>query len=126
MSGKNRSVMYRDGQLGRRDQRRILDLHLVMHLVPLFEPAQNRDRVLDRGLPHEDRLKPSLERRILLDVLSIFVERGRADAAQLAASQGRLEQVGRIHRTVSLAGADQEMQLVDEQDDPALGARSLP
>ena len=98
----------------------------MVDLVTLFEAAQDRDRVVDRRLADEDRLKPPLERRILLDVLAKFVERGRADAAQLAAGERRLEQIGGVHRPVGLAGADDEVQLVDEQDDPAFRLRSRP
>ena len=36
------------------------------------------------------------------------------------------EQVGGVHGAVALAGADHEMKLVDEQDDPALRLRSPP
>ncbi len=111
--------MYRDGQFGRRHQRRVFDLDLVVDLVSLFEPAQDRDRVVDRRLADEHGLKPPLERRIFLDVLAEFVEGGRADAAQLAARQGRLQQVGGVHRTFGLAGADDQVQLIDEEDDPA-------
>ena len=91
----------------------------MVHLVALFEAAEDRDRVVDRRLADEHRLKPPLERRVFLDVLAKLVERGRADAAQLAAGQCRLEQVGGVHRPFGLAGADDQMQLVDEQDDPA-------
>ncbi len=59
----------------------------MVHFVPLFQTAQNRDRVLDRRLADKHRLEPPLERRILLDVLSKFVERGRTDTPQLAAGQ---------------------------------------
>ena len=52
-----------------------------MLLVSLFEPAENRDRVLDARLIDEDRLKAPLERRVLLDVLAVLVERRRADRA---------------------------------------------
>ena len=113
--------MYRDGQLGGGHQRRVPDLDLVVDLVPLLEPAEDGDRVLDRRLADEDRLEPPLERRVLLDVLAELVERRGADAAQLAARQGRLEQVGGVHRALGLARADDQVQLVDEQDDPALG-----
>ena len=112
-------------QLGRGHQRRVLDLDLVVDLVPLFEAAEDRDRVFDRRLADEDRLEPPLECRVLLDVLAELVEGGGADAAQLAASQGRLEQVGRVHRPLGLAGADDQVQLVDEQDDPPLGLGDL-
>ena len=54
-------------------------------------------------------------------MLAIFVERGRADAVQLAARERRLEQVRRVHRAFGFAGADQRVHLVDEQDDVARG-----
>ena len=92
-----------------------------MDLVALLDAAEDGDRVLDRRLADEDRLEPPLEGGVLLDVLAVLVERGGADAAQLAAGQGRLEQVGGVHRPLGLARADDQVQLVDEQDDPALG-----
>ena len=54
-------------------------------------------------------------------MLFVFVEGGGADAVQLAARQRRLEQVGGVHGAVGLAGPDQGVHLVDEQDDAALG-----
>ena len=44
---------------------------------------------------------------------------------QLAARQRRLQHVGGVHRAFRLAGADQRMQLVDEQDDVAGGGGDL-
>ena len=49
-------------------------------------------------------------------MLFVFVERGGADAMQLAARQRRLEQVGSVHRAVGFAGADDGVHLVNEQD----------
>ena len=91
-----------------------------MQLVFLLQPAQDRDGVLDRRLRHEDRLEAPGERRVLLHVLAIFVERGGADAMELAAGERRLQQVRGVHGAVGLAGADQRMHLVDEQDDLAV------
>ena len=62
-------------------------------------------------------LEAALERGVLLDVLAVLVERGRAHAAELAAGQGGLEHVGRVHRALRRARADQRVQLVDEADD---------
>ena len=56
---------------------------------------------------------------VLLDVLAVLVERGRADGAQLAAREHRLEQVGGVDGTLGAAGADDRVQLVDEQHDVA-------
>ena len=112
-------------QRRRRDDRRVGDAHAVMLLVLVLQAAQDRDRVLDRRLGDEHRLEAPRQRRVLLDVLLVFVERGGADAVQLAARQRRLEQVGGVHRAVGLAGADQRVHLVDEQDDAAVRRRHL-
>ena len=95
----------------------------MVDLVPLLQAAEDGDRVLDRRLADEDRLEPALEGGVLLDVLAVLVEGGGADAAELAAGQGRLEQVGGVHRPLGLARADDQVQLVDEEDDPPLGLR---
>ena len=89
---------------------------LVMGLVARLEPAEDGDRVFDVRLADEDRLEAALEGGVLLDVLAILVERRRADAAQLAAGEGRLEQVGRVVAAFGRAGADDGVQLVDEQN----------
>ncbi len=64
----------------RGDERRVLELHAVVNLVAFAQAAQDADRVLDGRLADEHRLEPALERGVLLDVLPILVERGRADA----------------------------------------------
>ena len=96
-----------------------------MLLVLLLEAAQDRHRILDGRLVDEHRLEAAGKGGVLLDMLAVFVERGGADAMQLAARQRRLQKVGRIHRAVGLAGADQRVHLVDEQDDAAAGRRDL-
>ena len=75
------------------------------------------------GSPTKTGWNRRSRRRVLLDVLAELVERRGADAAQLAARQGRLEQVGGVHRALGLARADDQVQLVDEQDDPPVGLR---
>ena len=107
------------------DQRRVLDPDLVVDLVALLEPAQDRDRVLDTRLADVHRLEPALERRVLLDVLAVLVERRRADRPQLAAGEHRLEHVACVHRALGGTGADDRVQLVDEHDDLALRVGDL-
>ena len=97
----------------------------MVDLVALLEPAQDRDRVLDARLAHVHGLEAPLERRVLLDVLAVLVERRGADRPQLAAGEHRLEQVGGVDRALGRAGADDRVQLVDEQDDRALGVGDL-
>ncbi len=81
----------------------------MVRLIPLLQPAQNRDRVLDVRLAHIHNLEPPLERRVLLDVLPVLVQRGRANRPQAASGQRRLEHVAGIHRTLSRASAHQSM-----------------
>src|SRR5207244_713634 len=108
-----------------RNQRGVLDLDAVVHLVALPEPAQDRDGVLDRGLVDQHGLEAALEGRVLLDVLAVLVQRGRADAVQLAAGEHGLQQVGGVHRALGRARADHRVQLVDEEDDVAARALDL-
>ena len=68
-------------------------------------------------LIHQHLLEAALQRRILLDVLAVFIQRRCAHAVQLAARQRGLEHVARVHGALGLAGADHGVQLVDEQDD---------
>ena len=105
------------GQLGRRRQGGVGNADPVMVLVLLAQPLQDLDRLLHRGRLDHHGLEPPLERAVLLDVLAVLVERGRADALQLAPGERRLEHVARVDGAFGGAGADQRVQLVDEQDD---------
>ena len=113
------------GEHGRGDERRVADAHAVVRLVALLQAAQDRDRVRDGRLADEDGLEAPLERRVLLDVLAVLVERRRADRAQLAAREHRLQQVRRVDGALGRARADDRVQLVDEEDDLALGVLDL-
>ncbi len=104
----------------RGDERRVLDPHAVVHLVALLQPAQDPDRLLDARLVHVDRLEAPRQGGVLLDVLLVLVERRRAHAAQLAAREHRLQHVRGVHRALGGAGADDRVQLVDEEHDLAL------
>ena len=108
-----------------RDDRAVVDAHAVVLLVLVLQAAQDRDRVFDARLGDEHGLEAPRQRRILLDMLLVLVECGRADAVQLAARERGLQEVGRVHRAVGLAGADQRVHLVDEQHDAAVRGRHL-
>ena len=97
----------------------------MVGLVALLQAAQDPDRVRHRRLADEDRLEAALERGVLLDVRAVLVERGRADGAQLAAGEHRLEQVARRDGALGGAGADDRVELVDEEDDLALARGDL-
>ncbi len=72
-----------------------------------------------------DGLEAALERGVLLDVLAVLVERGRADQAELAPGEHRLDHVAGVDRALGAAGADDRVELVDEADDLALGVGDL-
>ncbi len=112
-------------ELGRGDQRLVGDRDLVVRLVAVAQALEDLDRLLDRRLPDHDRLEAALERRVLLDVLAELVERRRADALQLAARERGLDDVRGVDGALGGAGADQGVQLVDEQDDLAGRAADL-
>ena len=78
-----------------------------------------------RRLADVHLLEAALERGILLDELAVLVERGRADQAQLAAREHGLEHVGCRDRALAAARAHEQVQLVDERDDAALGLVDL-
>ena len=91
----------------------------MVFLVVGLQAAQDLDRVLDRGLVDVDLLEPPDQRPVLLEVVAVLLVGGRADAAQAAALQRRLEQVGGVHGAArGGAGADHRVDLVDEQDRP--------
>ncbi len=106
-------------QRGRGDDGRVGDVDAVMHFVAFLQAAQDGDGVFHGGFIDQHFLEAPLQRGILLDVLAIFVQRGRADAMQFAARQRRLEHIAGVHGALGLAGADHGVQFVDEQDDLA-------
>ncbi len=113
------------GQLGRRHQGRVGDRHAVVGLVAVAQTLEDLDRVAERGLGHLDRLEPALQRGVLLEVLAVLVERGRADGLQLAPGQHRLQDAGGVDRALGGTRTDQRVELVDEQDDVAARADLL-
>ena len=93
----------------------------MVGLIAFLEAAQNRDGALHRGFGHLHRLETPLQRRVLFDVLAVFIERGGPDTAQFTASQLGLEHVGRIGSTLGSTGPHDGVQLIDEEDDSSLG-----
>ena len=97
----------------------------MVRLVLLLQAAQDRDRVRHRRLADEDGLEAPLESGVLLDVLAVLVERRRADRAELAAREHRLQHVRGVDRALSGSGTNDRVQLVDEEDDLPLGILDL-
>ena len=96
-------------------------MHAVEDLVLLLEATQNRNGVLDGGLGDHYGLETTGERRVLLDVLAVFVKRSRTDRVQVATGKRRLEDVAGVHGALGGTRAHDGVELIDEQDDLALG-----
>src|SRR5258708_15593803 len=105
------------GALGCGLERLVGEGGLVVLLVFAADALEDEDGVVHRRGLDLHVLEAAVERAVLLDVFAVFVERGRADALQLAAGERGLEDVRRVHRTLGGTGADDRVQLVDEDDD---------
>ena len=90
---------------------------MVVLLEARLEPLEDAHGVFDGRLTDIDLLEAPRQGAVLLEDAAELLEGGGADAANLAGRQQRLEQVGRIHDPArGRAGADDGVDLVDEQD----------
>ena len=111
-------------QLGRAGERRVAVAHAVKALVAVAQAAQDQHRIGHRRLGHHDLLEAPRQRVVLLEVAAVLLVGGGADAAQLAAAEHRLEDVGGVHCTAGGgAGAHDGVDFVDEQDGAGLFAQ---
>ena len=107
------------------NERRIVDLNLVVRLVSGPESLQNLHRFLDGRLLQENRLEAALQGGVLLDVAAVLIAGGSADALELPPGQGWLEQVAGVDTAFRRPGADHGVNLVQKQDYLPLGLLHL-
>ncbi len=96
-----------------------------MRFVAVLESAQDGNGVLDVRFLHNHRLEAALESRVFFDMQPVFIEGGGADAVQFATGQRGLQQVGSVHGSISLAGADDGVQFIDKEDHAPVRLRDL-
>jgi hypothetical protein len=104
------------GQAHRGVHRRVGDAHPVVELEGRHQPAQDGGGQSGLGLVDGDQLEAAAEAGVALDAPAVLGDRGGADAAQVAARQGRLQEICRVAAARLAPGADQHVDLVDEQD----------
>ncbi|MNY35771.1 hypothetical protein D3C86_1702040 [compost metagenome] len=92
-------------------------MHAVVAGVAGFEAAQHEAGTGIVRFVDLDPLEPPLKCGIALKVLFVLTPGGGRDSAQFSAGEGRLEQICRIGTTGLVAGTDQGMRFVDEQQD---------
>ena len=105
------------GKLDRRLHRLVGVADLVELLEIRLQPLEDFNRVFDRRLVDVDLLEPANQRAVLFEILPIFLVGRRADAAQHALRERRLQEVRGVHRAAGRgAGANHGVDFVDEQD----------
>ena len=101
---------------GRRFDGLIRDDEVVMLLVHLAHTFENVNGFVHGRLVHDDGLEATLQRGVRFDVLAVLVQRGSADALQLAARKRRFQDISRVHGGTGRAGPDQHVDFVNEQN----------
>ena len=94
-------------------------------LVTFLQASQNADSTQFIGLIYHHGLESALQGLILLKVFLILVQCGGTYGTQFATSQGWFQNVSGIHGTLATTCTYQGVDLVDKQDDAALGLGHL-
>ena len=105
------------------NDRGVGNFNAVVRFVLFLQTAENGDRVLDRRLVDHHFLEAALKCGILFDILSVFVEGGRADHMKFASREGGLQHIAGIHAPLGLPRTDNGVELIDEENDLALLVR---
>ena len=110
----------------RRHQGRVRDAHAVVDLVPLLEAAQDGDGVLDARLadaaPAGSGARGRRPFRCTCGTRRASWRRSQRSSPRASAG---LSMLAGVHGALGGAGADEGVQLVDEEDDLALGLLDL-
>ena len=89
----------------------------VMRFVVRPQALEDLERLRFGRLQHVDLLEAARQRAIAIERLLHVGERGRADAAQRADASAGFSRLPGVHRAARRrAGADQRVDLVDEQN----------
>ena len=82
---------------------------------------ENLDGLFNSRFVDRDRLKPSLQRGILLDIFTVFGKGCGTNDLNFPPGKGWFQNIGCIHTPLCIPCADQIMYLVNHQDDVAAG-----
>ncbi len=104
------------GQLHGRFQRFRADGDAVVLLVAVRDAPEDLQSFRVGGFLHLHLLEAPLQRGILLHIFAVLAEGGRADQADLASRERRLQNVRRVDGAFRAARSDQSVHLIDEED----------
>ena len=93
--------------------------HAVKFRIAFRDALHDLHGFLNGGLRHRHRLEPAFQSGILLDVLPVLIEGGRADDLNLSPGKRGLEDVGGVHAALRVTGPHQIVDLVDYKDNIA-------
>ncbi len=91
-------------------------LHAMMFFQRRRHAPHHEDGFFFARLVNLNDLESAGEGRVFFDMLFVFGPSRGGDRAELAAGERRLQQIGRVARAGSSAGADERVGFVDEQD----------
>ena len=103
----------------------ILNTYLMMVLVALLDTTEDTDGIYLVRFINHDGLETALQSLILLEVLLILVEGSSTDGSQFTTSQRRFQNVGCIHGTFASTSTYQGMNLINKEDNLAVGVGYL-
>jgi hypothetical protein len=113
------------GQGGGGDEGRVLDAYAVVDFVPFAETAKDGDGVLDGGFGYGNGLETAFEGCVFLNIFTILVEGGGADAVQFPSGEHGFQHIASVHSAFGFACTDDGMDFVDEKNDGSLGLDHL-
>ena len=92
----------------------VLDAHAMVHFVAFAQSTKDGDGIFHRGRLNQYRLEAALQRRVLLDMLAVFVQRGGPYAVQFSTGEHRLEHVARVRGPLCLSSPHNRVHFIDE------------
>ena len=113
------------GKGGGGDEGSVLDTYAVVHFVPFTETAKDGDGVLDGGFGYGDGLETAFEGCVFLDIFTILVEGGGADAVQFPSGEHGFEHIASVHGAFGFACTNDGMDFIDKKNDGSLGLDHL-
>mmetsp|Transcript_1017 Transcript_1017/g.6421 ORF Transcript_1017/g.6421 Transcript_1017/m.6421 type:complete len:252 (+) Transcript_1017:1971-2726(+) len=87
----------------------------MVSFVPLTQPMQNLDGLVNSWFRNLYRLETAFQSRVLLNVLAIFIQCSRSDALEFATSKCRLQNVCSVDGSFSCASTNQRMDFINHQ-----------
>ena len=108
-------------QFRSRYQGRLRVTHIVVRLEARLESSQDLHGLIDGWFLDVDLLETTGQRVILLEHAAELGVGGRANTLELTTRKRRFQQIGRVERAARCrTGADQRVDLVDEQNRPRI------